>query len=59
MDELVNIPALLLVSDGGTQFRSLSVFNGMHVADFNFRSRQIRINRKGILAEDEAFVDSI
>ena len=26
MDELVNIPALLLVSDGGTQFESLSVF---------------------------------
>ncbi len=25
MDELVNIPALLLFSDGGTRFRSLSV----------------------------------
>ena len=26
MDELVNIPALLLFSDGGTQFQGLSVF---------------------------------
>jgi len=26
MDELVNIPALLLVSDGGTQLRSLYAF---------------------------------
>ena len=33
MDELVNIPALLQFSDGGTRFRTLNVFNGMYVVD--------------------------
>ncbi len=31
MEELVNIPALLLVSDGVTQFRELSVFLDINV----------------------------
>ena len=43
MDELVNIPALLLISDGGTQFLSQYVFNGMSVVGQVMESRQIRI----------------
>ena len=39
MDELVNIPALLLISDGGTQFLSQYVFNGMSVVGGVVRSR--------------------
>ena len=55
MEELVNIPALLLFSDGGTRFQSSSAFNGMCVACFKKRSRQIRINSFKRSARGEAF----
>ena len=58
MDELVNIPALLIVSDGGTRFPIWSVYwfarclaQGMNQAN--------PIQYAKSLAEDEASVESI
>ena len=59
MDELVNIPALLLVSDGGTQSRRLNVFMVCTLLITNLDLGKSGSIKERFSTADEAFVDSI